>query len=74
MTRFDRWAKNYTKWLKTARFDIRISIFASVIILALVFSTIFGFKGRHSDEPVELGLASQQSTPKNLVTIGRKTS
>ncbi len=57
MTRLDRWAKNYKKWLKTARFDVRLVILLSLMLLALVFSTVFGFKGRHSDEPVELGVS-----------------
>ena len=57
MTRFDRWAKNHKIWLKTARFDVRLIIFFSLIILAMMFSTVFGFRGKHADEPVKLGVS-----------------
>jgi hypothetical protein len=57
MTRLDRWAKNYAKWRKSAKFEIRFSILVATMLLALVFSTVFGFRGRHADEPVELGVS-----------------
>lgn len=57
MTRFDWWAKRHRQWLRTAHFDIKLITLASLMLIALIFSTVFGFRGKHSDEPVKLGVS-----------------
>jgi len=57
MTRFERWVKNFKRWTKTASFDIRLIILTTLIFVGLIFSTVFGFRGRHADEPVKLGVS-----------------
>ena len=54
---FDRWEKSHKNWLKVAWPDVRLGLFLSALLIITVSSIVIGFKQKHKDEPVQLGVS-----------------